>query len=175
MPSETTRDEQTIRKLARSRQLPAFKVGKDWRFRRVSLLGWIERQQAASFSVLIIDDDEDFGRALSQAVEDLGCSASAVTAGAQGLELARRSPPDLVLLDLHMPGMNGPQVLEKLRELHAGLPVVIVTGNPDGKLMPQAMRFAPLLLLSKPVDPALPERTVRSIPDSPRVPAARAP
>jgi len=61
-----------------------------------------------------------------------------------------------------MPDMNGPQFLDRLRELQPGIPVVVVTGYPDGELMKQATRHAPLLLLAKPVDRERLERTVRT-------------
>jgi len=62
-----------------------------------------------------------------------------------------------------MPEMNGPQFLEELRKKYPDLPVVIVTGYPDSELMKQAMHYAPLMLLEKPVDPDLLERTVRMV------------
>jgi len=61
-----------------------------------------------------------------------------------------------------MPGMNGPQFLEELRKTHPSLPVVIVTGYPDSELMQQATQYAPLMLLAKPIDSELLERTVRT-------------
>lgn len=71
------------------------------------------------------------------------------------MELVCREAPDLILLDLKMPNMNGPQFLEELRKTHAALPVVIVTGYPESELMQQAMQYAPVLPLAKPVHPAL--------------------
>ena len=70
--------------------------------------------------------------------------------------------PDLILLDLVMPGMTGTQFLGELRKTHPHLPVVIVTGYPDGNLMQEAMQYAPLMLLAKPVDVGLLEQTVRT-------------
>jgi len=62
-----------------------------------------------------------------------------------------------------MPEMNGPQFLEELRKIHPDLPVVIVTGYPDGELMKAAAGYAPVMLLAKPIVPALLERTVRTL------------
>ena len=80
-----------------------------------------------------------------------------------GLELVAKEVPDLILLDLVMPEMHGIQFLQLLREAHPELPVVIVTGYPDSELMKQASQYAPVMLLVKPVDAALLERTVRSV------------
>ena len=112
-------------------------------------------------SVLIIDDEKKVCTALARTVERFGCRARHATDATVGLELVAQETPDIILLDLVMPGMNGPTFLEKLRETHPHLPVVIITGYPDGDLMQEAARFAPVLLLAKPIEPGLLERTVR--------------
>jgi DNA-binding NtrC family response regulator len=114
-------------------------------------------------SVLVIDDDEKVCLALSRHVEQMGCRARHATSGARGLELVAEQAPDLVLLDLKMPGMSGPEFLEKLRKDHPALPVVIVTGYPDSDLMHQATRYPPLMLLPKPVKRGHIEGTVRMV------------
>ncbi len=89
--------------------------------------------------------------------------ARQATSGAKGLVLVAREVPDLILLDLMMPDMNGPQFLEELRKTHPDLPVVIVTGYPESNLMMQATQYAPLMLLAKPAEPDHLERTVRMV------------
>ena len=74
-----------------------------------------------------------------------------------------RDPPDLVILDLMMAGINGAQFLRELRTTHPSLPVVVVTGYPDSDLMAKAMNYGPLLLLAKPVDTAQLTRTVTAV------------
>jgi len=81
--------------------------------------------------------------------------------GAKGLELVAQEAPDLVLLDLQMPNMSDPQFLKELRKTQPELRVVVVTGHPDSEFMQEAMQYAPLMVLPKPVDQALIERTVR--------------
>ena len=144
--------EQTVRRLARRGAIPSFKVGKDWRFRKAALLRWTDGQRPCRPSglVLIVDDDEKICRALVRIVEGLGCKAQSATEGRGGLDIVARNRPDLVLLDLAMPGMNGPQFLEKLRATHPDLPVVIITAYPDSELMAEAMKHGPLMLLPKP-------------------------
>lgn len=160
--------EQTVRKLARSGKIPAFKVGRDWRFSGEALTAWASDQQlpgsdGVGCSVLVVDDDELVCKFLERILTRLGCRVSCVTEGPAGLDLVRDNVPDLILLDLVMPDMNGPQFLEQLRKRHPTLPVVIVTGYPEGDLMQQAMDHAPISLLSKPVDHGLLENTVRTL------------
>jgi len=114
-------------------------------------------------SVLIVDDDEKACRAMRRVVEGFGCSVETATSGAEGFARAVSEVPDLILLDLVMPEMNGPQFLAELRKIHPDLPVVIVTEHPDGELLKAAAGYAPVMLLAKPVDPALLERTVRTV------------
>ena len=158
---------QTLRRLARQKQIPAFKVGRDWRFRKEALVRWADAQHLNTgldderCSVLIVDDDEKICRGLGRAMERFGCRVQYATDAREGLRLVRERTPELILLDLVMPGINGPQFLAELRKTHPSLPVVIVTGYPDSDLVKEATQFAPLMLLAKPVEPALLERTVR--------------
>jgi len=163
---------ETVRRFARRGEIPSFKVGKDWRYRKEALQKWEESQhlirkhRAGSVepgSVLVVDDDDKVCRALSRIIERLGCTVRVATDGAKGLALVAQEVPDLILLDLMMPGMTGPQFLEQLRKKHPDLPVVIVTGFPDSELMKQAMQYAPLMLFAKPADRSHLERTVRMV------------
>ena len=157
--------EQTIRRLARRGAIPAFKVGRDWRFRRHDLQLWSERQalRGSLCSVLVVDDDEEVCHALVRVLERMGCRARRATDGRQGLDLVNQDPPDVILLDLFMPDMNGPQFLQQLRQTHPSLPVVIVTGHPNSALMFESSQYAPLMMLAKPIDHELLERTVRVV------------
>ena len=145
---------ETVRRLATRGAIPSFKVGKDWRFRKEALIRWSEEQRSPSKKplVLIVDDDEGICRALSRVVAGIGCRMSCATDGAEGLALVAKEEPDVILLDLMMLNMNGPQFLEKLRATHPDLPVVIVTAYPDSELMTEAIKHGPLMLLSKPFE-----------------------
>lgn len=112
-------------------------------------------------SVLIIDDDAKVCRAMCRLVKRIGCRARYVLDGAEGLEQVFREAPDLIMLDLKMPGMNGPEFLKELRKTQPDLPVVIVTGYPDSDLMEQATQYAPIMLLSKTAETSQIESTVR--------------
>ena len=156
---------ETVRRLARRGAIPSFKVGTDWRFSREALRRWFEGQhpRAMSPSVLVVDDDPEVVRAISRTVERLGYRSRRATTGAEGLDLVSRDTPDLIFLDLVMPGKSGPEFLADLRPAHPDLPVVIVTGYPDGDLMHQAAKHPPIMLLSKPATPDQIERTIRTV------------
>jgi len=98
--------------------------------------------------ILIVDDDADTREALSQALADAGFSVEQAASGTEALEkLDAGGEPDVVLLDLRMPGMDGAQLLERMRDRRAR--VIVLTGDSSARLV----RFArDAKLLSKPID-----------------------
>lgn len=77
--------------------------------------------------VLVIDDDPGVRDAFSMALEDTRYEVVSAEDGQKGLELARMYEPDLILLDLKMPGMSGVETLRHLHGICPGVPVYIVT------------------------------------------------
>jgi len=73
--------------------------------------------------------------------------------GLQALAAMQQQKPDLVLLDLKMPVMDGPATLKEIRAQWKRLPVIILTGYPDSDLMSRALESSPVTLLAKPVEP----------------------
>ena len=156
---------ETVRRLARRREIPSFKVGTDWRFSKETLRRWFEKQgpRTRPGTVLVVDDDPPVLGSISRMVERLGYRAQSATNGGEALGLVSHSVPDLILLDMVMPGMNGAEFLDELRPAHPDLPVVIVTGYPDSSLVHRAAHHAPVMLLTKPVDLAKLERTLGTV------------
>lgn len=80
--------------------------------------------------VLIVDDDFEIVEAVRYALEGAGHEVVVARDGNQGLALAERENPDLMILDMMMPKRSGFLVLEKLRRLRdEPLPVIMITGN----------------------------------------------
>lgn len=67
------------------------------------------------YSVLIIDDDSDFREIMSAKLKAAGFGVSAANGGEDGLKKAVEASPDIILLDIEMPEMNGIQVLNKMK------------------------------------------------------------
>ncbi|HET7585788.1 MAG TPA: sigma-54 dependent transcriptional regulator [Gemmatimonadaceae bacterium] len=101
-------------------------------------------------SVLIIDDDPDVTRALTTFFQRAEHQVASASTGDDGVECARTLRPDLILLDLRLPDMDGFDVLSSLRELDAA--IVIITGHGDVQLAVEAMRRGAENFLTKPVD-----------------------
>jgi DNA-binding response OmpR family regulator len=80
--------------------------------------------------ILIVDDDPDMVELLQLALTEAGYSARAATTGTEALAEAQRLSPDLVILDLMLPDLNGFSVCERLRRQPgtASVPIVVITG-----------------------------------------------
>ena len=145
---------ETIRRLARKGDIPAYKIGKDWRFRKEALKKWAEthhlRHKPAC--VLVIDDDNGVRKLMRRFLEAESYRVCLASDGAEGLEWLNRESINLIILDLKMPGMNGPEFLKEMRKKNEYLPVIVVTGYPDGDLMAKALLYGSITLLAKPVD-----------------------
>jgi two-component system, NtrC family, nitrogen regulation response regulator NtrX len=79
--------------------------------------------------ILVIDDEAAIRDSLKMTLEYEGYEFIGAATGQEGLALAEREAPDLVLLDVKMPGMDGIEVLERLRNMNEALPVVVVSGH----------------------------------------------
>jgi CheY-like chemotaxis protein len=118
--------------------------------------------------VLSVDDEEDSRLFLQTVLEDEGAEVRLATGGEEGLAMAREDRPDIMTLDLSMPGMNGVELFTALRntpELE-DLPVCIVTGHAElrGLLYERSVRV-PDGFLNKPVEPDTLIQTLRRILD----------
>jgi CheY-like chemotaxis protein len=82
-------------------------------------------------SVLIVDDDEAARYVMRQAMRQLGSQVHEAANAVEGLALANRDPPDLILMDLRMPGMDGFSMLQRLGAdaRTSGIPVIVVTSS----------------------------------------------
>jgi two-component system, NtrC family, response regulator AtoC len=103
-------------------------------------------------TLLVIDDDSAVRRLIEAIFARQGLSVVAVNDGGAGLEAAVAHRPDVVLLDVHMPGIGGLEVLEKMRAANPALAVVMLTGSHDLKTAIHATRLGAFDYLTKPFD-----------------------
>lgn len=100
--------------------------------------------------ILVIDDEAALGENIQRMLRIPGASVSVVVDPAEGLAQALANPPDLLLLDIRMPGMSGEELFARLHEAHPGLPIVFLTafGSVEGAVL--AMRSGAFDYLQKP-------------------------
>jgi DNA-binding response OmpR family regulator len=111
---------------------------------------------SASPRVLICDDSETERRALTHFLRDAGFLVDEARDGDAAIAHVKHRAVDLVLLDLHMPGTDGFEVLNYLKEHRSALPVILLSGMPLNKIQHRmhvlrTPELPPLLI--KPIDP----------------------
>lgn len=103
--------------------------------------------------ILLIDDDELIQSLLrSHFAKSDRFHLETASDGSAGLRILQENPPDLVILDVKMPDLDGIEVLRRARALHPSLPVVMLTAVADVKLAVQAIQVGAFHFLSKPVE-----------------------
>lgn len=80
-------------------------------------------------SILLVDDDELLGESLKAGLERKGYDVRLAANGRIGLSMVEESEPDVIVLDLFMPEMEGVETLRLLRKKHATIPVYAITGG----------------------------------------------
>jgi two-component system nitrogen regulation response regulator NtrX len=102
--------------------------------------------------ILVIDDDAGIRESLKMTLEYDGYDVAGAATGQEGLNLVEREAPDLVLLDVKMPGMDGLDVLTRLHSMHEMLPIVMISAHGTPSSAVEAIRKGALDFLEKPFE-----------------------
>jgi CheY-like chemotaxis protein len=103
-------------------------------------------------TILVVDDEPLVRDLLVQFLSLRGYRALGVKDGAEALSMVEQAPPDLILLDLFMPGMDGVEVLRQLRQREYTGGVIIITGSHDEERLDEAWALGPQEVIGKPID-----------------------
>ncbi|MBK7584614.1 MAG: EAL domain-containing protein [Myxococcales bacterium] len=103
-------------------------------------------------AVLLVDDDQAIVRSFSRALRANGFAVTPAYDGEEALRLISETRFDAVVSDIAMPGMDGVQLLRRVRERDLVVPVILVTGDPKVSTAVEAMEFGAFRYLSKPVE-----------------------
>lgn len=103
-------------------------------------------------SILVIDDEPMMLQLLKRVLESEGYGVRLAADGAFGMALYREKKPDIVLLDIMMPGPDGFQVLESIRQ-DDGVPVIMITGKHDVDSLQKALTLGADDYVRKPFSP----------------------
>lgn len=104
------------------------------------------------FKVLMVDDEEDFVKTVAERMKMRDLSPDLALTGEQALERVEGDVPDVMVLDLKMPGIDGMEVLRRVRSAYPQVQVVILTGHGSEKDEAEAKRLGAFAYLQKPVD-----------------------
>jgi DNA-binding NtrC family response regulator len=102
--------------------------------------------------VLIVDDDKNICAILAALMKKEGLEPLVAYDGEKALKMVQADAPDLLLVDMMLPGMDGMEVLRKTRELDPDLPVVFITAHADSRAAVKAIKEGAHDYLSKPFD-----------------------
>jgi DNA-binding NtrC family response regulator len=101
-------------------------------------------------NVLVVDDEPDFLETLVKRLSKRNYSVRGAPGGQEALELLRREPADVVLLDIRMPGMDGMQVLREIKKISPDTQVIILTGHASVESARDGLRLGAFDYLMKP-------------------------
>jgi len=102
--------------------------------------------------MLIVDDERSVRELLTGYFETRGYAVSTAADGHEAAAAFTRQRADVVLLDMRMPGMDGPQVLKRLREVDADVAVIMMTANEDLELARETLTVGAFDYVAKPFD-----------------------
>ena len=115
--------------------------------------------------ILIVDDSLTILEVLKSVLIEENFRVISALDGVSGLELALQEKPDLIILDMMLPGMNGDEVCKRIKsdDEAKNIPVVIITAKPDLIDDAQKIKMGADDYIYKPIDPSLLVRTIRQI------------
>lgn len=104
----------------------------------------------ASGDIAVVDDDPSIRDALSMVFTLAGYRVDTYASGEDFIDHAQSRLPDCIVLDIHLPGMSGLDVLKQLRQRHIGVPVLMLSGDNDIPVAVQAIKNGAIDYLVKP-------------------------
>jgi two-component system NtrC family response regulator len=114
-------------------------------------------------TILIVDDEKDLCAILSDALSQDHYRVVTAFNGKTALQLAKKEKPDLILLDIKMPGMDGLEVLRKIKKMKKEIVVIMFTGYGTLETAREAMKLGAYDYVTKPVDFLLLKSLVKEV------------
>ena len=102
--------------------------------------------------ILVIDDEQFITKSIKQHLEKEGCEVMTADTGEEGIEIFKSDPPDIILLDLNMPGMGGIETLKSIRKLNSDIIVIIITAHGDIETAVSAIKLGAYDFVEKPFE-----------------------
>ena len=112
----------------------------------------MEKDKKENIKVLLVDEEEEFVRTLSERIQLRDIGSKVVLDGEKAVESLEEEIPDVMVLDLKMPGMNGIEVLKKVKEAYPQVKVVMLTGHGTIQTGIEGMKLGAYDFLIKPTD-----------------------
>jgi excisionase family DNA binding protein len=154
----------TVYYLVQRGQLPAIQIGGRWRIKKDALdRDVLHNSEPSQPTVLVVDDDETLQAMFKLFLKKAGFSRLVVGNGKDALAALQKQKFDLCFLDLQLPDITGDEIYKVAKEKYPELPMVIITGYPDGEMMNNILKFGPVTMLKKPLKVEDLEETLRHL------------
>ena len=102
--------------------------------------------------ILVVDDDRRIVKTTCDILKIKGYEPVSALTGEEGVEKVRSDPPDCVLMDIKMPGINGLEAMKLMKEIVPNLPVVLVSAYATAEIVEEAKKAGAYAVVSKPLD-----------------------
>jgi len=103
--------------------------------------------------ILLVDDEEGIRKVVGLAIRDMGHETSVAASGVEALDVFVREAPSIVITDLRMPGMDGLELLRRIKGLSPDTEVIIITGHGDMEQAVGGLKLGAADFIQKPLDP----------------------
>ncbi|MFH1139231.1 MAG: response regulator [Pseudomonadota bacterium] len=103
--------------------------------------------------ILLVDDEKDFVEMLALRLRDEGHRVAAAYNGREALAALRKDEPDVIVLDIKMPGLDGIQTLKEIKSAHPIMEVILLTGHGAVDTAVEGLKAGAFDYLLKPADP----------------------
>lgn len=123
------------------------------------------RMALQNITVLVVDDESSIRRTVTGVLRDEGCNCIEAEDGERALDLIRTVRPDLIMLDIWMPGLDGIEALKRIREIDSDIPVIMMSGHATIATAVTATRLGAADFIEKPLDLNLILRAVHNAVD----------
>jgi DNA-binding response OmpR family regulator len=105
-----------------------------------------------NYHVLIVDDEEDYSTTVAERLQMRGINAQTAADGEIALKKIKENPPQVIVLDIMMPGISGIEILQRINEQNLKIPVILLTGYGSTDQTLEGMKLGAIDYLMKPCD-----------------------
>jgi signal transduction histidine kinase len=109
-------------------------------------------EKEEKWPILLVDDEEDIRDVLSVSITDMGYTVHEAETGEQAIGIFRQIDPPIVMTDIKMPGMDGIELLQKIKRENPDTEVVMITGHGDMDLAIKSLKFEATDFITKPIN-----------------------